>query len=160
MLFRSDIVDPLLQELAEKGGTDQEYQRDIDLVMRRIKVEDMPKDSELRAMSGSIHMLGIESVGKERVIVKDSFQVMVPRGMRQEIMSKLHASHMSSDSMIKLARQSLFWPQMATDLRKYYENCLECAEHKQSKTEKRCEVIPDNLTLLAPAEQVALDHFF
>ena len=49
---------------------------------------------------------------------------------------------------------------MAKDLRKCYDNCLECAEHKQAKTEKRCEVVPDDLTLLAPAEQVALDHFF
>ena len=121
-----DIVDPLLQELAETGSRDQEYVRDIDLVMRKVKVEEMPKDSEIKSMSGSIHLLGVESVGEHSVIVKDSYQVMVPKGMRREVMSKLHSSHMCSESMVKLARKSLFWPKMSTDLKKFYQQCSDC----------------------------------
>ena len=155
-----DIVDPLLQELAEMGSNDQEYMRDIDLVMRKVKLDDMPKDSELKSMSGSIQLLGVESVGEHRVIVKDSFQVMVPKVMRKEIMRKLHSSHLCSESMVKLARKSLFWPRMASDLKKCYQECRECDENRQAKVEKQCEVVPEDLTMLAPAEQVSMDHFY
>ena len=62
--------------------------------------------------------------------------------------------------MVKLARKSLFWPRMSTDLKKFYQQCSDCDEHRQAKTEKRCEVVPEDLTMLAPAKQLAMDHFF
>ena len=93
--------------------------RDTELVLRKVKVEELPKDSELKNMSGSIHLLGVESVDGKNVIVKDGHQVMVPRGLRKEIMHKLHATHMAGDSMVKLARKSLFWPKISTDLKNH-----------------------------------------
>ena len=99
-------------------------------------------------------------MGEQKVIVKDSYQVMVPKVMRKEIMRKLHSSHMCSESMVKLARKSLFWPRMASDLKKCYNECKECDENRQAKTEKKCEVVPEDLIMLAPAEQIAMDHFF
>ena len=84
---------------------------------------------------------------------------MVPRGARREIMRKLHASHLAPESMLKLARRSFFWPKMAKDLRQFYLECEQCATHQQAKVDKACKVIPEDLTLIAPAEEIAMDHF-
>ena len=38
-----------------------------------------------------------------------------------------------------------------------YEDCLDCKENSVSKEKRKCEVVPSDLTLLAPNEELNMD---
>ena len=61
--------------------------------------------------------------------------------------------------MLRIARRGLYWPKMGNDLRDLYKRCDSCRTHQKDKSEKRTEVIPYDLLLLAPAEEVGMDYF-
>ena len=58
--------------------------------------------------------------------------------------------------MKRLCRNKFWWPKHNQDLSELYRSCVECKEDSNSKVHKT-EVIPEDLTLLAPGEQVSMD---
>ena len=43
--------------------------------------------------------------------------------MRKEMIATVHASHIGMEGCIRRARDSMFWPQMTTELREYVSKC-------------------------------------
>ena len=49
------------------------------------------------------------------MVQKNSVEVVVPKGERQEILDELHATHMGAEGMKKLARGKMTWKNMTKD---------------------------------------------
>ncbi|XP_059084405.1 uncharacterized protein K02A2.6-like [Tigriopus californicus] len=47
------------------------------------------------------------------------FRVVVPHALRLEVLAKLHAGHQGIDCTRRLARQSVFWPGLNNEIKKY-----------------------------------------
>ena len=47
---------------------------------------------------------------------------------------------------------------MSKDIEEIYKTCQECKEESNSKVHKRAEVIPADLTMMAPAEELSMDY--
>ena len=58
--------------------------------------------------------------------------------------------------MKRLCRAKFWWPSHNKDLSELYRSCVKCKEDSNAKVH-RPEVIPEDLTLLAPGEQVSMD---
>ena len=69
------------------------------------------------------------------------------------MLNKLHATHLESDGMKRLHHKKFWWPGCSKDIESKYKSCLECKEDSISKVHKT-EVIPEDLTMLAPGEQI------
>ena len=59
---------------------------------------------------------------RDELVVNDGLifkgeRVIVPRGMRKQIKQRLYMSHLGADSMLRRARECVFWPGMAADIR-------------------------------------------
>ena len=50
---------------------------------------------------------------------------MIPATMRREMMLLTHASHIGIEGCIRRARETMFWPRMASEL-KQYSQCDIC----------------------------------
>ena len=59
--------------------------------------------------------------------------------------------------MKRLSHGCFFWPGYSADIETEFKQCLECRVEGISKPNKPCQVIPEDLTILAPAEQISLD---
>ena len=63
------------------------------------------------------------------------FKVMIPKEMRQLMLTKIHISHQGPDACIRRAKDVLFWPGMTAEIRQLVNQCSVCNEflQKQSK---------------------------
>ena len=50
------------------------------------------------------------------------------------------------------------WNKINEDVEKTSRECDGCQREATSKVKKTCEVIPPNLTQVAPAESISIDH--
>ena len=62
-------------------------------------------------------------------------KVMIPKEMRQLMLTKIHISHQGPDACIRRAKDVLFWPGMTAEIRQLVSQCSVCNEflQKQSK---------------------------
>ena len=61
-------------------------------------------------------------------IVYKGAQVVVPKELREEFLQQLHSSHQGSQSMLRGARDAVYWPGMAEDIRRVTVNCAVCED--------------------------------
>ena len=98
---------------------------------------------------------------RETLTVQDGLiykggQVVVPELMRADCLTRLHASHMGSESTLRRARDALYWPNMAKDIISMTAQCRACEEDgiAQPKEEHRAHAIPK-----LPWGKVGMDLF-
>ena len=57
-------------------------------------------------------------------------RLIVPAALRKELMAVVHSSHIGIEGCIRRARDTLYWPRMATELREYISKCDVCQAHR------------------------------
>ena len=57
-------------------------------------------------------------------------QLVVPDSLRKELMAATHASHIGVEACARRAFDSLYWPQMTTELKEYISKCDVCMAHR------------------------------
>ena len=83
-------------------------------------------------------------------------RIVVPVSLRKDMKQKLHASHLGTESCLRRARETIFWPNMNAELKEMIAACETCrtyetSHHKESLMPHK---IPNR-----PWEQVAVDLF-
>ena len=63
--------------------------------------------------------------------------VIVPHVMREHIKKRLHLSYLGADSMVRRARECVFWPGMSAESKQLAGDCEACqtlasAQHKET----------------------------
>ena len=83
-------------------------------------------------------------------------RVVIPRVMRPEVMSKIHASHLGVEGCLRKARDTVFWPNMNGEVRDHISQCSICSEFqaKNPKEPMQSHQIPER-----PWSRVATDQF-
>ena len=83
-------------------------------------------------------------------------RLVIPESLRHEVAAHLHIGHQGLDSMLRRARQSVYWPGMEGDLQHHRSQCSDCETHAPS-------LPPESLVLTPPPEYpfqaVAVDMF-
>ena len=58
--------------------------------------------------------------------------VIVPSALRKGMMAACHDTHIGIEGCIRRARESIFWPRMAAELKAYISKCDVCMAHRAS----------------------------
>jgi len=61
--------------------------------------------------------------------------IVVPTAMKQDILEKLHTSHLGIVKCRERARQSVWWPGLSTQLVQMIKNCCECCKERSQPAE-------------------------
>jgi hypothetical protein len=83
-------------------------------------------------------------------------RVIVPKCMRRQMLEKIHSAHMGADSCIRRARQSVYWPNMTSDIRDYVGRCSTCSQYS---TKQPYEPLQSHDVPSLPWNKVGLDTF-
>ena len=154
-------VDPRLEKMADNALLDMEYQTMIKYILEETPLHELDRSGELFKLSSERQYLGVWTFSNgSRLVVKNSSEVVVPKGDRQEVLDELHATHMGVEGMKKLARGKMTWKNMTKDIEAKYAECEACLVHSRSKPNipnHRRKVVPTNLELAAPGEKLAAD---
>lgn len=70
-----------------------------------------------------------ELVVNDNIIFKGT-KVVIPKSMRALMLKRTHASHQGSEACVRRARDVIFWPGMASEIRHLASQCSTCADHK------------------------------
>lgn len=62
-------------------------------------------------------------------------RIWIPHSMRDEILKRLHSSHMGQTKMYSLAQTSIWWPKLRDSITKISDSCMHCAQHRPNKSE-------------------------
>ena len=62
--------------------------------------------------------------------------LVVPAALRKELMAVVHSSHIGIEGCIRRARDTLYWPRMATELREYISKCDVCLAHRTGQAKE------------------------
>ena len=62
--------------------------------------------------------------------------LVVPAALRKELMAVVHSSHIGVEGCIRRARDTLYWPRMATELREYISKCDVCLGNRTGEAKK------------------------
>ena len=53
----------------------------------------------------------------DEIIVKDSSEVVIPRNMQDEMLTKLHSTHLSERGMKGITRGKIWWFNMSNNIK-------------------------------------------
>ncbi|GFS21254.1 Pol polyprotein [Elysia marginata] len=81
-------------------------------------------------------------------------RVVVPSALRKEMKEILHSAHLSHDSMMRRARNIVFWPGINNELRQMAASCDAC---QRSKPKNQKEPLHQHDEGKTPSEKVGLD---
>ena len=86
-------------------------------------------------------------------------KILLPKESRACILRELHSTHLSTEMMKNIFHGRFFWSKINDDIERIYHECEGCQREAASKVKKkRCEVIPPDLTQVAPAESISIDY--
>lgn len=68
----------------------------------------------------------------EGIILKNQ-NIFIPEIMRKSMLNKLHTAHSGIEYTLKLARDTVFWPSMAIEIKERIKNCQVCAKFLPSQ---------------------------
>ena len=152
-----DVRDPKVEILAAMALEDQDYMRDVEHVRNNSKLDQVERSSELRQLRSEWDQLSVISLDSGDLIIRGHREILIPKAGREELVNELHSTHLSFQGMRLLAKDKFFWPGLTASLERKYINCRECKENSISNHDKKVQVIPENLTMLAPGEQISID---
>ena len=66
---------------------------------------------------------------QDGIILKGE-RILIPFSLRSEMKKRLHSAHLGYDSMLRRARELLYWPDMAQDIKQTAEHCDACQRMK------------------------------
>ena len=82
-------------------------------------------------------------------------RIVVPSAVRPE-MKKIHSSHLGTESCLRQARESLFWPGISAEIKEMVASCETCRTYE---TAPQKESLMPHETPSRPWEQVGVDLF-
>ena len=89
---------------------------------------------------------------KEELTVQDGIlykgmKVIVPASMRPQMIARAHSSHLGPDACVRRARDVLFWPSMADQIKDQVQGCEVCNDFlaRQQKEPLMTHKIPETL---------------
>lgn len=71
-------------------------------------------------------------------------RLIIPKTMRKLILADMHHGHIGIESMLRRARESVYWPCMSNDVKDYVLHCDTCCEFGQSQCKEplQCHELP------------------
>ena len=124
---KSHLPDQILNKIKLATQTDKNLKILKDIIVNGWPQHKSEAPAEVLPFYDIRDTLSVE----DELIVKGE-RVLIPKSLRKEIKDKLHAAHMATDSMIRRARRTVFWPGMADEIKQIAENCEICQETKRS----------------------------
>ena len=115
------ISDMRLREIREATAADPVF---CDLT--KVIVEGWPEKASVPVhLSPYYHIR--DSLSVTDGIVFKGERIIIPQSMRKMLLQRLHVSHLGADSMLRRAREIIYWPGLTHDVQRIARSCDVCS---------------------------------
>ena len=63
--------------------------------------------------------------------------IIMPNGLRQQVLNQLHTNHMGVEKTKLLAHESVYWPSINANIEKYIKQCATCLKFQQMQSKEK-----------------------
>ena len=91
-----------------------------------IQENQLEEDSELRKMVGDFPNLGLQTLTRGKLIVKNGNNIMIPKVPRASIQNELHGTHLSPEIMKNIFRGTFSLSWINEDVERIHHECEGC----------------------------------
>lgn len=147
----NEVPDKILQEVQEATRNDNSMKLLMETIQEGWPDEKANVPPEIKQYFDFRETLS----HKDGVILKGQ-RILVPVSLRSKMMKRLHAAHSGYDSMMRRAREAIFWPGMSQQVKQLAENCDVCQEFKPQNQRETLKQHEDGQV---PWDKVAADLF-
>ena len=128
-----DVADPKLKQLAARSrrsrlANDDQLHRE-----RGIQENLLEENPELLQLKGDFVNLGLKTLSKRKLKVKNGSNVMIPSQARKCILKELHSNQLGPDMMKNINRGRFFWAKISEDVETTFLECPGCQSEAASK---------------------------
>ena len=102
---------------------------------------------------------------RDELVIQDGLlfrgdRLVVPKALRARMLQTLHSSHQGIESTLRRARETIYWPNMKSDMKDFTLNCETCASHstRQQKQTLISHDVPDRPWAKISTNLFDLDH--
>ena len=86
-------------------------------------------------------------------------EILITAGERRRILETLHLDHTCDETMVRQYKGRIFGPKMGEQIKKLYNDCISCTEHRISRSQKTNEVDYKNVfENFYPNQMVEIDY--
>ena len=125
------LTDDRIQQVAHVSAEDPVMQE-----LRRVILQGWPETkSEVPEILHAYYDVRDELTVQDHLVFKGS-RLVLPSPLRKEMMAVVHATHIGVEGCIRRARDSLYWPRMATELKEYISKCDICMAHRDTPSKE------------------------
>merc|ERR1712082_451586 len=120
-----------ITEIAKVGKGDKEYS-----ILKKAVLEGFPEDPEdcvplLLLYHKNRHNISVVVEDNNEVLVyfdsESRSRLIVPKSLRNRVKQVLHANHRRDLVRVKArAQEHMYWPNMASDLKEFIDQCVQC----------------------------------
>ena len=83
-------------------------------------------------------------------------QLLIPKMMRAKMKERLHSSHIGINGCLRRARECLYWPGMAAEVKEYVSQCEVCSKYE---TRQQKETLMSHEMAERPWEKIGTDIY-
>ena len=112
------LIDPIFQEIKESTESDKASQQLIKAIQNDFA------NSSLHSSVKHFKKLKDQLSVEDGLILLDSYKIVIPQAKCREVLAKLHSSHQGIERTKKRARQTIYWPEINSDIQNVVEACL------------------------------------
>ena len=144
------LIDPILQEIKESTESDKASQELIKAIPNDFTNSSL--HSSIKHFKKMKDRLSVE----DRLILLDSYKIVIPQAKRREVLAKLHSSHQGIERIKRRAQQAVYWPGINSNIQNVVEACNACQKNLLSLQQ---EPLMSDPPLSQPFEDVSADLF-
>ena len=88
----------------------------------------MKRGGEFPAAAAAYQKISDEVYLTDEDMLAVNSKLLIPRGMRKQMLERLHRSHMGTRKTLQRARQAVHWPGISNDVKNTCKSCRKCVE--------------------------------
>ena len=131
------MSDCKIAEIQSETAQDDELQKAIELTLNGWPQHSRDVPSAAMEFYNVRHAL---SVSDGILLMGD--RIVIPRRMRETVMSKIHEGHMGINKCRQRANMSVFWPEINSDIQRAIQSCQFCQVHRPLQKHEPLVVTP------------------
>ena len=130
----------------------------IEMAKKGVQIKELPKSHPARSLADIWSMAVVEETEKGDILTFND-RIYIPRGMRKDLLSALHSTHMGKERMYKMIKGLWIWENMRHNIDQFCERCIECQEWAASKNRQPTQEVPEELLQTGPMARLGVDLF-
>ena len=120
-------ADPILEQVKQHAVDDVDYQS----LKKFVNSDQKTLPASLQQYK-SVH----DEISEDNGLLLMRQRLVIPKKMRKEVLTRLHASHQGIERTLRRARSTVYWPGLTADVKNTVKSCEVCLKYSPSQAKE------------------------